>query len=133
MARDIVKRIVIAATLFSALLMAAVVGGTEASTPTVVLGSPAYAGPQGVGWGSPHPSKIFNGGDPSGLVTHIHWSSWGQASATGHGLNAIYKPAGDTTSHRHPNSATSTGKEANQRRKTPTPTSSTPVTPRETT
>ena len=46
------------------------------------------------GWGTPHPSEIFNGGDPSGLVTHIHWSGWGGASASGHGLNAIFRPNG---------------------------------------
>src|SRR5271155_455254 len=39
-------------------------------------------------------SEIFNGGYPSGLVTGIHWSSWGGAVATGRGLNAIFKPQG---------------------------------------
>jgi hypothetical protein len=66
----------------------------SASSPTVVLGSRAFAGPQGAGWGTPHPSEIFNGGDPSGLVTHIHWSSWGGRTATGRGKNAIFKPQG---------------------------------------
>jgi hypothetical protein len=65
-----------------------------ASAPTVVLGSKAYAGHIGAGWGKPHPSKIFNGGDPSGLVTHIHWSGWGGATASGKGLNAIFRPNG---------------------------------------
>ena len=50
---------------------------SAASLPTVVLGSRAFAGPQGAGWGQPHPNEIFNGGDPSGLVTHIRWSNWG--------------------------------------------------------
>jgi hypothetical protein len=65
-----------------------------AATPTVVLGAPAFAGPQGIGWGTARPSEIFNGGDPSGLVTHIHWSSWGAATARGTGKNAIFKPQG---------------------------------------
>lgn len=59
----------------------------------VVLGAKAFA-PNGTGWGSSRPSTIFNGGDPSGLVTHIHWSSWGGSTARGHGLNAIFKPHG---------------------------------------
>jgi len=39
----------------------------------------------GQGFGQVKPSEIFNGGDPTGLVTHIAWSSWGgpQATATG--------------------------------------------------
>jgi hypothetical protein len=66
----------------------------KATEPGVVLGARAYAGSQGVGWGKPHPSELFNGGDPSGLVSHIDWLTWGGASATGHGLNAIFKPRG---------------------------------------
>jgi hypothetical protein len=87
------KRVLIAAALIPALLAAAVSAAT-ASTATVVLGSSAFAAPDGAGWGKPHPSEIFNGGDPSGLVTHIQWSSWGGATASGHGLNAIFKPNG---------------------------------------
>jgi hypothetical protein len=40
------------------------------------------------------PHKLFNGGDPSGLVTHIHWVSWGGKTAIGYGLNPIFKPGG---------------------------------------
>ncbi len=61
---------------------------------TVVLGSKHHPLPSGYGFGTVRPGAIFNGGDPSGLVTHIHWSSWGGSVATGHGLNAIFKPAG---------------------------------------
>jgi hypothetical protein len=60
----------------------------------VVLGSAAFAGRYGEGWGTSKPAKIFNGGDPSGLVTHIHWTSWDSSSAIGYGLNAIFKPHG---------------------------------------
>jgi hypothetical protein len=60
----------------------------------VVLGSRAFAGSHGEGWGAAKPARIFNGGDPSGLVTHIHWENWGGASAIGYGLNAIFKPHG---------------------------------------
>jgi hypothetical protein len=67
--------------------------GTGASS-AVVLGSPKFTGPYGKGWGTAAPTTIFNGGDPSGLVTRIHWSGWGGAAAVGHGLNAIFKPKG---------------------------------------
>lgn len=59
----------------------------------VVLGSKGFA-PRGAGWGNAHPSRIFNGGDPSGLVTHIHWTRWGDSLASGRGLSSIYEPRG---------------------------------------
>lgn len=61
----------------------------------VVLGSKAFGvGGDGEGFGGAHPRRIFNGGDPSGLVTKITWTSWGGGVATGHGLNAIFAPHG---------------------------------------
>jgi len=62
--------------------------------PQVVLGSSVFAQPYGEGWGSSRPSLISNGGDPSGHVWHIHWSSWGGPAAFGTGLTAIFKPGG---------------------------------------
>jgi hypothetical protein len=59
----------------------------------VVLGSKGFA-TRGAGWGDAHPSRIFNGGDPSGLVTHIHWTGWGDSLASGRGLSSIYEPRG---------------------------------------
>jgi hypothetical protein len=53
----------------------------------------------GTGFGSARPAKIFNGGDPSGLVTHIRWTGWGRSVATGRGLNAIFKPNGGYYAH----------------------------------
>ena len=49
------------------------------------LGQPAGVFANGTGFGEVKPSRIFNGGDPTGLVTHVVWSSWGgaQAKATG--------------------------------------------------
>jgi hypothetical protein len=58
-----------------------------------VLGSSDYA-PNGEGWGTQHPVSIFNGGDPSGLVTNINWRRWGSGTAYGRGRNAIFKPGG---------------------------------------
>jgi hypothetical protein len=51
-------------------------------------GRPILAGPWGPhqnGYGQVAPTTIFNGGDPTGLVTHIHWNSWGGPRATGTG------------------------------------------------
>jgi hypothetical protein len=72
-----------------------VAGATPAKppAPAVVLGSKNFM-PGGEGWGTAQPARIFNGGDPIGLVTHIRWSNWGQSAAFGTGLNAIFKPGG---------------------------------------
>ena len=85
--------------LSSALACGALVAtdASSASTTTdkqVVLGSSAFAKPAGSGFGTPHPSSISNGGDPSGLVTNIHWTGWGARVADGTGLNAILQPQG---------------------------------------
>jgi trypsin len=66
-------------------------GGPEACP--VVLGRKHWL-PNGQGWGAVKPKTVFNGGDPSGLVDHIHWKSWGGSEAVGRGKTAIYKPSG---------------------------------------
>ncbi|HWI71709.1 MAG TPA: hypothetical protein VNT55_07120 [Baekduia sp.] len=65
--------------------------GTASSPP--VLGAKAYA-PSGTGFGTAHPKTFHNGGDPSGLVSHIAWKHWGAASAYGTGKNALFRPEG---------------------------------------
>jgi hypothetical protein len=40
------------------------------------------------------PHHLFNGGDPSGSISSIHWSSWGGSVAKGRGTNPIFKPKG---------------------------------------
>jgi WD40 repeat protein len=59
----------------------------------VVIGAMAFA-PNGLGWGRERPEQIFNGGDPSGYVSNIHWSQWGGREALGFGENMIFKPQG---------------------------------------
>jgi hypothetical protein len=59
----------------------------------IVLGSMAFV-PNGSGWGGPEPERVFNGGDPSGLITEIHWRSWGGKEAIGFGRTPIFKPRG---------------------------------------
>jgi dipeptidyl aminopeptidase/acylaminoacyl peptidase len=49
----------------------------------------------GQGFGHVKPPEIFNGGDPTGLVTHIAWASWGAPQATGSGM-AYYVGPGKT-------------------------------------
>jgi hypothetical protein len=40
----------------------------------------------GSGFGLVKPSTIDNGGDPSGVVIHISWTSWGGSQAVGTGI-----------------------------------------------
>jgi hypothetical protein len=62
-----------------------------AAVPT--LGQPAGDFAHGSsGFGQVKPSKIFNGGDPTGLVTDVTWSSWGGAQATGTGTSDYVGP-----------------------------------------
>lgn len=42
---------------------------------------------EGSGWGEVKPPTIFNGGDPTGLVSHIRWTSWGGPEAVGTGVS----------------------------------------------
>jgi hypothetical protein len=65
-------------------------GGSASPVPT--LGQPAGVFVQGEGFGQVKPSKIFNGGDPTGLVTHVAWSSWGGAQAEATGISEYVGP-----------------------------------------
>jgi len=75
-----------------ALATARAVGTGGDKTP--VLGSKAFAGPSGSGWGTYEPSEVYNGGDPSGMVKDIVWSHWGDAVSIGTGKTWIFKPEG---------------------------------------
>jgi hypothetical protein len=53
-------------------------------------GEPVLAGPWSrsqEGYGHAKPMTVFNGGDPTGLVRRIHWSSWGGPQALGTGVS----------------------------------------------
>jgi hypothetical protein len=67
------------------------------STVTVVavpaLGRPAGIFAHGEGFGQVRPSRIFNGGDPTGLVSHITWKSWGGTRAYGTGTSDYVGPS----------------------------------------
>jgi hypothetical protein len=64
------------------------------ATGPVVLGGKVYGAPTGHGWGAPHPKFIYNGGDASGSISGVHWSSWGGAVAHGRGRHPIFRPRG---------------------------------------
>ncbi len=64
------------------------------TTSPVVLGGKVYPGPNGQGFGAPHPSLIYNGGDASGSIAKVHWSSWGAPVAHGRGRHPIFRPGG---------------------------------------
>lgn len=72
---------------------------TASSLGLVACGSgadtPGLAGPWSSnqqGYGQIKPTTIFNGGDPTGMVKDIHWSSWGGAQALGTGLAVYVSP-----------------------------------------
>jgi len=46
----------------------------------------------GTGFGQVKPARIFNGGDPTGLVTHVVWTSWGGAQAVATGVSDYVGP-----------------------------------------
>ncbi len=60
--------------------------------PVPVLGT--TWGPDQKGYGAARPDTIFNGGDPTGLVTDVRWKSWGGPVAIASGMS--YDPHGGT-------------------------------------
>lgn len=63
----------------------------SASGP-IALGRLAGVFAHGSGFGLVKPSTINNGGDPSGIVTHISWTSWGGTEAVGTGIGEYVGP-----------------------------------------
>jgi hypothetical protein len=58
---------------------------TGSSAPVPPLGQAVGAFAHGQGFGEVKPTVVFNGGDPTGDVSGITWSSWGGAKAVGSG------------------------------------------------
>src|SRR5207248_1052499 len=48
----------------------------------------------GIGWGTPHPRVIFNGGDPSGKAFALRWINWDGPFARARGSTWIFTPHG---------------------------------------
>jgi hypothetical protein len=79
----------------AALSLAVAICSICASSATAGGPSPVLAGPWGLhqrGYGHVKPVTIFNGGDPTGLVQHIHWISWGGPQAVGAGIAEYVGP-----------------------------------------
>ncbi|MEV4318077.1 hypothetical protein [Actinocrispum sp. NPDC049592] len=55
-----------------------------APKPEPLLGTVWSEGQEG--YGTAHPKTIYNGGDPTGWVTDVHWQSWGDPVAIGTGM-----------------------------------------------
>jgi len=68
---------------------------TTAPVAVPTLGQPTGIFAKGKGFGQVKPSEIDNGGDPTGVVTNIVWTSWGRAQATGTGMSD-YVASGQT-------------------------------------
>jgi hypothetical protein len=88
------RRITMPLSLLVVLVAALIVVESPGAAPSPVLGAKAFAAPYGEGFGTAEPATIFNGGDPSGEVSKIRWSGWGNPTALGFGLNPIFKPGG---------------------------------------
>ncbi len=67
------------------IFMASAVAGVQP-----ILAGP-YA-PHQKGYGHVRPVTIYNGGDPTGLIEHIHWQSWGGTQAVGTGIAEYVSP-----------------------------------------
>ncbi len=48
--------------------------------------------PDQQGYGRAEPVTVYNGGDPTGLVRHIRWTSWGGTEAVGTGTSTYVWP-----------------------------------------
>jgi hypothetical protein len=75
--------------------LASALGGILVASALGAAVQPILAGPWAPhqeGYGHAKPSTIFNGGDPTGLMLHIHWSSWGAERAVGTGIAEYVGP-----------------------------------------
>ena len=74
----------------------AAVTGCSATRPTAAsptLGQLSGVFAHGDGFGEVKPARIFNGGDPTGLVTYVVWKSWGGARALATGESDYVGPS----------------------------------------
>lgn len=64
--------------------------------PLPLLGVPGALGQYAEGFGTVRPKSIFYGGDPTGSVSNITWTSWGGPTAEGDGraVNEAHSPDG---------------------------------------
>ena len=66
-----------------------------ASAPAAAASAPRLGRVWGYaqeGYGEVRPSTVYNGGDPTGLVTHVRWKRWGTHRAIGSGTSTYVWP-----------------------------------------
>ena len=68
---------------------------SPSSAPQPVLGGVTGTFSQGSGFGQVKPVEIDNGGDPTGRVGSITWTSWGGGQAIGSGQSDYVGPGQD--------------------------------------
>jgi hypothetical protein len=84
------KRVLPIVLAGAAAAVIAVATASASSSPTpILIGGGA---PSSEGFGKVKPAKIFLGGDPTGLVCAIHWTSWGGEFAIGTGTGFYVGP-----------------------------------------
>jgi hypothetical protein len=98
--RRVVAGIVLMSSLAVALPAMAVASAQQSHQQVAGIGIRHSFGTHSEGWGTVRPTHLYNGGDPSGDITAITWSSWGGAVAIGQGKNSIFSPKGGY--YRHP-------------------------------
>jgi hypothetical protein len=86
--------VLLAVVLAGATFTSTVFGAGAAVKTPVVLGKKHLLS-YGIGWGTPHPRLIFNGGDPSGQARHLVWRHWGTVTAYARGVASIPRPGGN--------------------------------------
>lgn len=74
----------------AAVALAAIFAASALAEATPILAGP-WA-PNQRGYGHVRPSTVFNGGDPTGLVSDIHWATWGGSKAIGMGTSDYVGP-----------------------------------------
>ncbi len=62
----------------------------RAAAATPILAGPWARDQQG--YGHVEPGTVFNGGDPTGLINHIEWLTWGGPRAVGVGSGFYVSP-----------------------------------------
>jgi hypothetical protein len=94
--RRVVAMILVGATAVLGLCTAVLpqhAAAAEASRPAPTLGLlTGLFAHGGVGFGRVRPKEVYNGGDPTGLVTSISWRDWGQGQAVGAGRSVYVAP-----------------------------------------
>jgi len=79
-------------SLVSGVAVALICAGCGSTPAVPTLGQLAGLYAQGQGFGQVRPAEVFNGGDPTGLISHIIWKSWGGRRAVGTGTSDYVGP-----------------------------------------